>query len=178
MNSSTIFVAKILSRFFPKKFQIRKDVEMFKGLQKMTYDFKRPKYPKYMEQIHTLLIPELLKLCTQKPEPDKAKNSQINIFINQKKGIYRETEKDGILAYKIQIPSNRFTFIDLIFGKEKVKTSVLAEAVGYTEELVRKEIVKTNDLFTDRLEVNDPLILKVGTGGYSLNTEIFNIVKN
>src|ERR1039458_4172917 len=44
MNSSTIFVAKILSKFFPKKFQIRKDVEMFKGLQKMTYDFKRPKY--------------------------------------------------------------------------------------------------------------------------------------
>ena len=171
MNFLVVGVVKLF------RIPIKKDVEARTALYKMTYNFKRKKYPLYMENVHRLLVQQLLELHTQKQEVMVIENTKIAIIIDHKKGIYRETE-NGILAYKIKIPSNRFTFIDLLFGKERVKTSVLAEAVGYTEELVRKEIIKTNDLFTNRLDVNDHLILKVGTGGYSLNTDVFSITKN
>jgi len=130
-----------------------------------------------MEQIHNLLIPQLLEFCTQKPEVVPVKNPKINIFIDEKKGIYRETEK-GILAYKIKTSSKRFHVIITLFGKDRVKTSLLAQATNQTEAVLRKEIDKTNYLFAVNLKFQTPLILKLGTGGVCLNWDRLNIVRN
>ena len=55
------------------KIPIKKDVEARTALYKMAYNFKRPKYPLYMEQIHKLLVPQLLEIYTQKSEPEMTK---------------------------------------------------------------------------------------------------------
>ena len=138
------------------------------------FDGKRNEYEVELRRFHLMFLEELGKV--KEPIQEKV-NKKIKVFLDENKGIYRQTET-GMLSYKIKVPSKRFHIVNYIFGKEKVKTSILATATRQTEELVRKEIDRTNELFCKNLKVGSALILKIGTGGYSLNTEEFNIVKN
>ena len=144
------------------------------------FDGERKFYENELRQFHVDFLSEVEKLEVEdkKVEPQKEiKNPKIKIFIDDMQGIYRETE-NGILSYKIKASSKRFHTINFLFGKDRVKTSVLATATIQPEDLVRKEIKETNELFCENLKVANVLISKIGTGGYALNNKDFNIIKN
>ncbi len=149
------------------KIPIKKDVEARTALYKMAYNFKRPKYPLYMEQIHKLLVPQLLEIYTQKPEVSVVKNALPVICIDDKKGIYCELNPKAV--YAISRISKRFNLIKYLQTKGYCKIDELAELKNQKDTDTMKAITEINRLFRKNTGLNIDLINHSDTSGYSLN---------
>lgn len=99
--------------------------------------------------------------------------SKLTIAFNLNKGIYREDKKE--LSYPIKDTSKRFVIIKHVSRKNKVSIKELEKATNQKSTLIIKEISEINSNFKKELSVNDDLIIRIDTGGYSLNREKFDI---
>lgn len=153
------------------KIPIKKDVEARTAMYKMTYNFKRPKYPLYMAQIHKLLIPQLLEISTQKSEPETAVKSLPLILVDDRKGIYDESNPKAV--YAISRISKRFNLIKHLLVKDNCQIAELAGLKNQKDTDTMKAITEMNRLFRQKTGQNFDLIIHSDTAGYSLNKERF-----
>jgi hypothetical protein len=140
---------------------------------RLKYNFFTDNIAVYMEKLHFGLIKKKLELPVIKFHEEKP-NDKIKIVIDDRKGIYRRTDK-GEFCYTIKNPSNRFTVINSLQGKDRVKVSEMEAHTGQEDKIIRASIKNINKLFRKMVDVPYDLILHLGTGGYSLNTDQFDI---
>ena len=145
---------------------IKKDVEARTALYKMAYNFKRPKYRLYMEQIHKLLVPQLLEIYMQKSEQATVKKLPV-ILVDDKKGIYWESNPKAV--YTISRISKRFNLIKHLQTKAYCQIDELAELKNQKDTDTMKAITEINRLFRKNTGLNLDLISHSDTSGYSLN---------
>ncbi len=168
VNVMNFFVLKIVKLF---RIPIKKDVDARVALYKMTYNFKRKKYPLYMENVHKLLVQKLLEIHTQKSVV--VESSKIHIIIDSKKGIYQAGNDK--LSYKIDKISKRLKLIKYLAVKDNCRISELEGAMDQTKSSLITAIAGINKMFRKETGLVDDLVIHIDTGGYSLNKEIFDI---
>jgi len=169
LNTMNFLVVGFVKLF---RIPIKKDVEARTALYKMTYNFKRKKYPLYMEKVHTLLVQQLLTAHTHKQELSAIESTKIHIVFEDKKGVYRA---DNIaLAYPVRKGKKRYRLIRYVMAKDNISIGELSDNLNQDKELTMKEIGDINRLFRKNLEVVEDLIIHIDTGGYSLNKEHFH----
>ena len=120
-----------------------------------------------MEQIHTLLIPQLLEICTKKPENIVVKNALPVIIIDEKKGIYEQSNNKAV--YSISRISKRFNLIKYLQTKDNCQIAELANLKRQTDKDTMKSISEINRLFRKNTGLNIDLICHSTNNGYSLN---------
>lgn len=98
---------------------------------------------------------------------------KLPIAFNLNRGIYREDKHE--MHYPIKDTSKRFIIIKHISRKDKTPVSELEKATGQKSTVIIKEIREINSNFKKELSVNDDLIIRIDTGGYSLNRDKFDI---
>jgi len=148
----------------------RKDLDMHFALWKIINNFKQKKYSVYMERINNLLIPQLLKLHTQKQEIETTKTA---LIIDSRKGIYEKSNEK--LAYSVGKNSKRFKIIKYLLTKDGCSISELADLVHQTKisHSTMRSILEINRLFRKNTGQSYDLICHNDTIGYFLNTDKF-----
>ena len=100
-------------------------------------------------------------------------DSKIELAIDREKGI---SLSDKSVSYPIS--GKRFDIIKKLLELDVVSISELEELTGWDKSDVSRSISKINSTFMVNLRVEDKLIDRLGTGGYTLNRKTFSINSN
>lgn len=106
-------------------------------------------------------------------ESKSAVLSKDTIVIDDRKGIYREGSSK--LCYPLKGGSKRNTIVFYLLHNDKASISELEKETDQSSTLVVKEIKAINATFRKKLNLAYDLIIRFGTGGYSLNRDKFEI---
>lgn len=101
-------------------------------------------------------------------------SERIKINISDNRGIWRKDNKT-IHIYEIGIDTKRFMIIKNLKNKQKSGPSLAKSYANNSLSQLSKEIKKINNLFKEKLLLNENLIKKANTGGYELNITFFDI---
>lgn len=100
--------------------------------------------------------------------------SKTVLILDKKRGIYK---KDNLkYCYSIKHNSKRMAVLFLVIQKDRVSVSEIKKETNQTETLVMKEIKALNGAFRKKLVITDDLIIRLETGGYSLNKDKFDLL--
>jgi len=99
--------------------------------------------------------------------------SKTNIVIDSNKGIYLENNIDK--TYPLKKTSKRMEMISILCSKDNVRLGEFEKRTDRASTVVMQEIRKINSVFRSKLNCAYDLIVRVPTGGYSLNKDHLNI---
>ena len=140
---------------------------------RLKYHFSIDDIAVYMEKLHAGLIKKTLELPVIKFQEEKA-GDRIKIVIDDQKGIYQEGQEQ--LAYSIERISKRMKLIKHLVAKDNCSLSELNRITRQDKVVTMKSIPEINELFREKLQLTDDLILSVDTGGYSINKDVYAVI--
>jgi hypothetical protein len=127
-----------------------------------------------MEQLHTMLIPQLLEICTRPKEVATVESSKYKIIMSERNGIYQSGNEKAV--YSIGKWTKRFRLIKYLLSKDGCRLSELENAINQPGPVVMRAIEDINRLFIDNTGIGHVLILHNDTIGYHLNKQKFEII--
>jgi len=163
LNSATILLKDIFVAGYIRNFNFTSKDNVNSVLLSVSSDIefytKRMKYPEieYEEFIDSNELTAPAKIC---------------IIINSSRGIFRENNPE--LCYPLRTSTNRMKIILCLLHKERVSISELGKKTQQERTLVSKEIRQINSNFREKV-IDDDLIVRLPTNGYSLNRDKFDI---
>lgn len=169
-------VANTIVIFFLKLFYSvsKKEIDSVSAMIKIEHTFKRRKYETYMERLHTMLIPQLLEICTRPKEVATVESLKYKIIMSERNGIYQSGNEKA--AYAIGKNAKRFKLIKYLLAKDGCRLSELETLINQPGPVVMKSVSDMNRLFRKNTGLTHDLIFHNDTIGYYLNKEDFEIV--
>jgi len=139
---------------------------------RLKYHFFTDNIAVYMEKLHSGLIKKKLELPVIIFNGEKS-DDKIKIIIDDNKGIYQEGQEQ--LAYSVARISKRMKLIKHLVAKDNCSLSELNRITRQDKVVTMKSIPEINELFREKLQLTEDLILSVDTGGYSINKDVYAI---
>lgn len=139
---------------------------------RLKYHFSIDDIAIYMEKLHAGLVKKTLELPMIKFQEEKA-NNRIRIVIDDNKGIYQDGKEQ--MAYSIERISKRMKLIKYLVTRDICSLAELNRVTKQDKVVTMKSIPEINELFREKLQLTDDLILSVDTGGYSINKDIYAV---
>ncbi len=139
---------------------------------RLKYQFFTDNVAVYMEKLHSGLIKKKLELPVIKFGEEKV-DDRIKIVIDDNKGIYQDGKEQ--LAYSIERISKRMKLIKHLAVKDICSLAELNRITKQDKVVTMKSIPEINELFREKLQLADDLILSVDTGGYSINKDVYAV---
>ena len=137
------------------------------------YHFSIDDIAVYMEKLHAGLVKKTLELPVIKFQEEKV-SDRIKIVIDDNKGIYQDGKEQ--LAYSIERISKRMKLIKHLVAKDNCSLSELNRITRQDKVVTMKSIPEINELFREKLQLIDNLILSIDTGGYSINKDVYTVM--
>ncbi len=157
--------------FFSSLFGDIEPVKVF--WTRLKYHFFTDNVVVYMEKLHSGLIKKKLELPVIAFGGNTPTDGRIKIVIDDNKGIYQDGKEQ--LAYSIERISKRMKLIKHLVAKDNCSLSELNRVTRQDKVVTMKSIPEINELFREKLQLTDDLILSVDTGGYSINKDIYSV---
>jgi hypothetical protein len=139
---------------------------------RLKYHFSIDDIAVYMEKLHAGLVKKTLELPVIKFQEEKV-DDRIKIVIDDNKGIYQEGKEQ--MAYSIERISKRMKLIKHLVSKDICSLAELNRVTRQDKVVTMKSIPEINELFKNKLDLSDDLILSVDTGGYSINKDVYAV---
>jgi hypothetical protein len=139
---------------------------------RLKYHFSIDDIAVYMEKLHAGLVKKTLELPVIKFQEEKA-DDRIKIVIDDNKGIYQEGKEE--FAYSIERISKRMKLIKHLVSKYICSLAELNRVTRQDKVVTMKSIPEINELFREKLQLTDDLILSIDTGGYSINKDVYAV---
>lgn len=137
---------------------------------RLKYHFSIDDIAIYMEKLHAGLVKKTLELPVINFKEETV-DDRIKIVIDDNKGIYQDGKEQ--LVYSIERISKRMKLIKHLAVKDICSLAELNRITKQDKVVTMKSIPEINDLFREKLQLTDDLILSIDTGGYSINKEVY-----